>query len=500
MSTAEEILNMDEVKIDPEWALAIPGNLAIRKQVLPFVEQDNQVFVACANPADEQIMQALERYITHPIVTLLANPESLERTIQRVFQDIPGRNGNLAVPFRTSVSTSASGAELENENAVALSDEIFRAALIRSATDIHIEPNANTTRIRLRVDGLLEHYRDVPLNIHPSLISRLKVLCGMDIAERRAPQDGRYTLQLDRNREIDLRAATIPTKHGERMTLRLLAMQDHPFSLSELGMSAGDHEQFLRAIRRPHGLVLVTGPTGCGKSTTLYATLRQLISERSLNVVTIEDPVESLINGISQVEVDSNDRVSFHNALRSILRHDPDVLMLGEIRDEETAETAIKAALTGHLVLTTLHANSAVSSISRLTDMKVRPFLVGAVAQASIAQRLVRRLCQRCREQTSLTDEQIQILRRPDLKNTTVYRAAGCRYCAGTGFAGRIGIFEFLFFDSEISRLVANRATEQELEAYLKTQHVNTMLDDGIEKLVAGLITFDELVQVVPAV
>jgi type II secretory ATPase GspE/PulE/Tfp pilus assembly ATPase PilB-like protein len=492
-----EVLNMDEVKISPEWALAIPGNLAIRKQVLPFVEQDQQVYVACANPQDEQALQAVERYLHRPLVALAAEPKSLERTIQRIFQDIPGRNGNSPVPLRTQLTATGSATESDSENAVALSDEIFRAALIRSATDIHIEPGANGIRVRLRVDGVLENYREIPGSMQSTLISRLKVLCGMDIAERRAPQDGRYTLPLDKNREIDIRAASIPTKHGERMTLRLLAMNDHPFELNELGMSEHDRDRFVQAIHRPHGLILVTGPTGCGKSTTLYAAIREMTRRKMLNVLTIEDPVESLINGISQIEVDANDKVSFHKALRSVLRHDPDVLMIGEIRDEETAETAIKAALTGHLVLSTLHANSAVGSISRLVDMKVRPFLAGAVLQTSVAQRLVRKICPRCRIEAPITDEQARLLGRKNLTGTMAWRAGGCRYCAGTGFVGRVGLFEFVFFDAELAQVVGDRATELQIAELLRERGNPTLLDDAIEKLQQGITTFEEIVSVI---
>ncbi len=498
MDAVHEHLNMDEVKISPEWALAIPGNLAIRKQVLPFVEQDGMVYVACLESIDSQTLQAVERYVGKSIVPLTAEAKSLERTIQRVFQDVPGRNGNTTTPLRTQLAANTNTpGETEAENAVALSDEIFRAALIRSATDIHIEPNVNGVRIRLRVDGVLETYREVPGSLQTMLISRLKVLCGMDIAERRAPQDGRFTLPLDKNREIDIRAATIPTKHGERMTLRLLTMNDHPFSLNELGMSAEDNAHFRAAIHRPHGLILVTGPTGCGKSTTLYSAIRELISSRSLNVLTIEDPVESLINGVSQIEVDSNDKVSFHKALRSVLRHDPDVLMIGEIRDEETAETAIKAALTGHLVFSTLHANSAVSSISRLVDMKVRPYLVGAVLQASVAQRLVRKLCQRCRIEAPLTEEQARLLGRPALADTAAFRSTGCRYCAGTGFIGRLGLFEFVFFDPELAQQIGDRASELQLAELLRERKMPTLMDDALKKLAAGQTSFDEVITVV---
>jgi len=488
---------MEQVKVDPKWALAIPGNLAIRKQVLPFVEHLGSVHVACCDLKDSASLQAVERYVGKPIVPTLADPDSLERAIQRIFQEVATGNGNTSVPVRTSLGPAVVSAEEETENAVSLSDEIFHAALVRNATDVHIEPGSSETRIRLRVDGALETYREVPQSIHAMLISRLKVLCGMDIAERRAPQDGRYSLPLEGDREIDVRAASIPTKFGERMTMRLLAINDRPFQIGELGLAENDRHHLMHEINRPNGLILVTGPTGCGKSTTLYAAIRELVGNRSLNVMTIEDPVECLINGISQIEVDSNDKISFHKALRSLLRHDPDVLMIGEIRDEITAETAIKAALTGHLVFSTLHANSALGSITRLMDMQVRPYLIGTVLQVAIAQRLVRKLCQRCRKEVRMSGIQAQMLGQPELKDSIMYAPGGCTYCAGSGHVGRLGLFEFVFLDGDLSRLVANQASETSMSNELRQRGVPALLDDAIKKLHQGLTSFEQVATII---
>lgn len=493
--TDPDFLDMDQVKIDPVWALRIPANLATRRQVLPFTLDQGKVLVACKDPNDDQSIQAVRRYISEQVEVIPAESASLFRAIQRIFQDTVRWNGNQSEPVR--IQFTGAQVDADSEDIVALGDEIFHAALIREATDIHIEPTSQDVRVRLRADGLLDNYRQFPISVHVPLLSRLKVMSGMDIAERRAPQDGRFTLSSEHSNEIDIRTATIPTKHGERMTLRLLATQTQDLTLGRLGMRDADLNQFERVINRPNGLILLTGPTGCGKSTTLYAAIRNLIGRRSLNCITIEDPVEYVIDGVSQVEVDTNDKVSFHKALRSALRHDPDVLMIGEIRDEETAETAIRAALTGHLVLTTLHANSAVGAITRLADMGIKPFLIGAVSRMFAAQRLVRRLCKRCREPYSMTDEEKLLIGRPEMKETIVFKPIGCKYCAGTGFVGRIGLFEFIPFDREIARVVASRPDETHIQQLLAERKALNLLDDSIAKLIRGDSSVKEIATVI---
>ena len=490
-----DLLDMDEVRIDPVWALRIPANLATRRQILPFTKEDGSVLVACKDPGDDQSIQAVRRYISLPLEVIPTESNSLFRAIQRIFQDTVRWNGNQSDPVR--IQFAGSQVEPDSDNIVALGDEIFHAALIRQATDIHIEPTSSDLRIRLRVDGLLDDYRQLPIAVHVPLLSRLKVMSGMDIAERRAPQDGRFTLSSEHSNEIDIRTATIPTKHGERMTLRLLATQTQDLTLEKLGMAKSDLTQFEHAINRPNGLVLLTGPTGCGKSTTLYAAIRNLINRKSLNVITIEDPVEYVIDGISQVEVDTNDKVSFHKALRSALRHDPDVLMIGEIRDEETADTAIRAALTGHLVFTTIHANSATGAITRLTDMGIKPFLIGAVSRMFAAQRLIRRLCDKCRTAYAMTEDEADLLGTEELVGKTVYHPTGCKYCAGTGFRGRVGLFEFVPFDREIARLVANRPDETELQKLLADRDHPDLLEDAVKKLLEGQTSIDQIATVI---
>ncbi len=491
------VLNMDQVKVDPRWALRIPSNLALRRKLLPFTRQGEHVLVACTDSSDSQGLQAVERYVAAPVLPNVADSASLDRALNRIFREPVHASGNQSTPSRVSLSNLTGEVDSEGDDVVALGNEIFHAALIRGATDIHVEPGKHNVRVRLRVDGMLEEYRRIPAEIHFALISRLKVLAGMDIAERRAPQDGRFTLGREETQLIDVRAATIPTKHGERMTLRLLASNTHELTLDRLGMSVEDRQKFEASIRKPNGLILLTGPTGCGKSTTLYAAIRRMIENQSLNVITIEDPVEYLIDGVSQVEVDTADKVNFHKALRSGLRHDPDVLMIGEIRDELTAEIAIKAALTGHLVFSTLHTNSAASSVTRLVDMGVQPFLVGAVSRLFVAQRLVRCICQKCRQAVAMTQQQAEMLQQPELAGTDIFQSPGCKYCAGTGIVGRTGLFELLMFDKELSRLMSDGATENHLLEYSTENQMQFLRDDAIDKLRRGVTSFFEIASVI---
>lgn len=316
----------------------------------------------------------------------------------------------------------------------------------------------------------------------------------MDIAEKRSAQDGRLTTYVGSSRQrIEVRAASLPTRFGERMTLRVLGSQSTDLTLQSLGMSKEDLRVFSTATQRPHGLILLTGPTGSGKSTTLYAAIQQLLSSQGLNVITVEDPIEYEIQGASQVEVDSADKVNFSKALRSILRHDPDVVMIGEIRDEETADTAIKAALTGHLVFSTVHTNTSAGVVTRLTDMGVQPFLVAATLRLAVAQRLVRKLCPVCRQARPITLEESLILGQPRLDGLTCFDPKGCVTCAGKGYSGRIGLFEILECSAELSKLIANGTSEADIAEEARQRGGRTLLDDGLSKILDGTTTVAEV-------
>ncbi len=488
------LLNMDKVKVDPTWALRIPASLALRRQVLPFAQADGHVYVACANVQDTGALHAVEKLVASPVRGEPAELESLKRALDRVYADLqstPGKPRSIDV---------RSLAEMQPDDCVALCDELLHAAVLRQASDIHLDPDVDALQVRFRVDGNLERYLRLPTALQSGVLNRFKVLSAMDIAEKRAPQDGGFKHRYGRaGQTIDIRVATLPTKHGERMTLRLLALQTESLTLERLGMVDRDLQCFNRYLDQSHGMILLTGPTGSGKTTTLYAAIRRLLQRENLNVLTVEDPIEYEMRGVAQVEVDSADKVTFLKALRSVLRHDPDVIMVGEIRDAETADVAIKASLTGHLVFSTLHTNSAVSVITRLADMGVDRFLIAATMRLAVAQRLVRLLCPRCRKPRPLTVGEATALGDASLAGQTVFEPGGCIYCAGKGFIGRIGLFELLPLDEGWSRLIARGAEEAELIASMRSQQIPTLLHDGIAKVLNGATSVREVIGAVSA-
>lgn len=494
-SAPNDFLNLDQIKIDPVWALRIAPALGLRRQVLPFAADDKQVYVACAEHLDDNVRQALEKALGMPVQAEAAEPSSLKRALDRVYGDLPATLGQRP----RSVDLRAL-AEVPPEDIVGVCDELLHAAILRQASDIHIDPDPAGLHVRFRVDGMLDTYRRLPLAAHHGVVSRFKVLGGMDIAEKRAPQDGGFKHRFGRGGQtVDIRLASLPTRHGERLTIRLLALQTEALTLEKLGMSLRDLQIFEEALERPHGLILLTGPTGSGKSTTLYAAIRRILQMEGLNVLTVEDPIEYEIPGVAQVEVDQADKVTFLKALRSLLRHDPDVLMIGEIRDRETADVAIKASLTGHLVFSTLHTNSAASVVTRLIDMGVDRYLVAATLRLAVAQRLVRQLCPRCRKPRLLTAAEASGLGRVETARRLVHEPGGCIYCGKRGYSSRIGLFELLPIDDEFARRIANGAEEAELVAMMRARQIATLCDDGYEKLTQGLTSVREVMNAVVA-
>jgi len=480
------LLDLDQVKIDP-IALRIPARLARRRQLLPFASLEGEVYVAMADPTDARAIADVQRALRAPVRPEAADPASLARAIDRVYVHAvdapPGEASRRGASLDASIDVESAA---DPSDPVALSQQVLGSAVLRGASDVHIAPQENHVEVRLRVDGVLEPLRELTLDQGATLVSRFKVLAGLDIAERRAPQDGRFRHELSGGKDVDVRVATLPTRHGEWMTLRLLALDAEALTLERLGMTAGHLELFLRAIHQPHGLILLTGPTGSGKTTTLYAGIRKLMAERDLNILTIEDPVEYDIPGVGQVGVDTAQKVTFAKALRSALRNDPDVIMVGEIRDAETADVAIKAALTGHLVLSTLHTNSAPGVITRLRDMGVPSYLTAAVLRLAVAQRLVRRLCHRCRRPVKLDEVTAAALGRPEEVGRVVSEPVGCVYCASRGYVGRAAIFEMLPGSDELATLISREADEPTLTAYMTERRLPKLADDAASKLFDG--------------
>ena len=468
-------LDVRLLRVDPAWALKLPSHLAMRRRLLPLCEIEGEVALAVCEPLDETAQKAVERLLERPVRPQFVEAEALQQLLRRLHGE----------------SRAAPGAA-DEEDAVGLLAELLRAAALRLASDIHLDPERSGLRVRLRVDGVLEDYRRLPARIAPELISRIKVLAGMDIAEKRAPQDGRFTHDPGTGNSFELRVASLPTRHGERMALRLLALDERTLELESLGMEPAELERLLLAVRKPHGLVLVTGPTGCGKSTTLQAALRRILRERAVNAIAVQDPIEYDLPGVAQVEVDAAHKVTFPKALRSILRHDPDVILIGEIRDAETLDIALKAALTGHLVLATLHTNSATSTVTRLVDMGADRFLIAATLRLVVAQRLVRRLCPHCRHSWPVSESAASALEFSALglrSAGTAWTAGACVFCAGRGYQGRIGLFELLDIDREVSARIAADASEAELERSCS----HTLEQDAQHKLEAGVASLDDL-------
>lgn len=374
-------------------------------------------------------------------------------------------------------------------DAVSEVNELLNEAYLNRASDIHIEALESYYLVRLRIDGRLQqHGRRYQPEEGLSLISRIKVMSNLDIAENRMPQDGGAGHRTPMGDEFDLRIATAPTKFGERVTIRLLGTDNQLFTLQQLGMSENALKQFSQTIEQPHGIILITGPTGSGKSTTLYAALSQLQNEET-NILTAEDPVEMVVDGVSQVQM--NAKVNFASALRSFLRHDPDVIMVGEIRDAETGEVALKAATTGHLVLSTLHTNSAIASVTRLKDIGLEPFLIGSSLLGVIAQRLARRLCQHCKKAEPATETQRKTLSLNTEDEVMLWQAVGCPICGGSGYQGRIALFETFWVDDEMEALITDGADELTLRR--KAKHFTSLAQDGRDKLLQGLTTYEEM-------
>jgi type IV pilus assembly protein PilB len=375
---------------------------------------------------------------------------------------------------------------------------LISQAIQDRASDIHIEPTEHDLRVRFRIDGVLHEVMRSPRNIQSGVISRLKIMADINIAERRVPQDGRLSVN-STGKKVDLRVATLPTVWGEKVVMRILDNSTAMLNLSDLGFSESNYERYAKSFTKPYGMLLVTGPTGSGKSTTLYATLN-IVSSPDKNVITVEDPVEYRLPGINQVQTNVKAGLTFASALRSILRSDPDIVLIGEIRDHETAQIAIEAALTGHLVLSTLHTNDAPSAVSRLIEMGIEPFLVGSALDCVLAQRLARRLCSKCKEPYTPTAQALEQARYPWHDGEplpTLYRPAGCSACSKTGYKGRLALHEVMSVTEQIERLAVERASAETIARVARDQGMAMLREDGLAKVAAGVTSLEEIFRVV---
>ena len=407
----------------------------------------------------------------------------------------------LPFGFSKKDDESSDGATIAKpqKSPVEICDELMETAFARRASDVHVDPEEHMMLFQLRIDGVLEPLLKLPKELHAPVVSRFKVLAGMDIAEKREAQDGQFKAELGGEKQkIDVRVACLPTTHGERLTMRLLAVEAGKMTLNRLGMSEIGRKLFTETLAERQGMLLVTGPTGSGKSTTLYASLRHRLAAQPGRIITVEDPVEYDIVGVAQVEVDAADKVAFGSVLRNILRSDPDVIMIGEMRDYESADIGVKAALTGHLVISSLHTNSAAGAVTRLIDMGVEPFLVAATLRLCVAQRLIRRLCPKCRTRRELTAAEAEAIARPSMAGATIYDPGGCERCNQLGYKGRVAVYELLPISFEMQRLITGGFTEKQLFDAAKDRGAKRLVEDAVDKLLAGTTSLAEVVTLGP--
>jgi general secretion pathway protein E len=486
----------------------ISFELAQEFGVVPLADEGVAISVATAPHMSVAALSAVRQRLGKPLRTQPVNAERFREMLTQAY-------ATHSVLQTTTVATVASGfdasavevdllSSIDNDNdspAVRIVSELLREALARGASDIHLDPTALGGRVRFRVDGVLKDARDTDSATHAALAARCKVMATLDIAERRLPQDGRLQVTIAGHR-VDVRVATLPTQYGERVVLRLLDTSSARLDLALLGLQAATLDALRAAVRMPHGLVLVTGPTGSGKTTTLYAAVAELDRER-LNVVSVEDPVEYALDRVAQTQVNPRIELTFARALRSILRHDPDVIIVGEIRDRETAEIAIQASLTGHLVLASLHTNTAGAAITRLTDMGVEPYLLASSLRGVLAQRLVRKLCVTCRTNRLATAEEGATLARhnvlPAPGIAALFDAVGCAACSGTGYRGRVGLYRWMPLSAEIARAVHSHVADTELEALAIDAGWPAIASDAARYLADGTTSLSEVLRVVTA-
>ena len=482
--------------VSSEAIQALPEKVARKHTAFPLMRKGGTLVVAMATPKDLGALDDLRFAAGCEIQIMLALESEINAAIDQYYRDelFPGAVEESAgdVVIESAALQMSVKDEVAERSAVRLVERIIARAAAEGASDIHFEPAADHLRVRMRVDGMFRNIAQLLPTLAPSLIARVKVLAGMDIAEHRVPQDGRFSATVG-NRHLDLRSSTYPTVHGEKAVLRLLDRAGLQFHLNRLGMSPGVLESYREVVRQSGGIVLITGPTGSGKTTTLYGTLAEL-AETGKNIMTIENPVEYALPAVNQGQTNDKAGFTFARGLRALLRQDPDVIMVGEIRDRETLETAIEASLTGHMVLSTLHTNSAVATVTRLTEMGLEPYLLASCVRAIVAQRLVRRICPTCRVETSMPAGLRQFFREPIA--TTFYRGAGCTDCRETGFKGRIGIYEYLELTPEFCDLLPGPASEAKLVEVARSHGMKTLREECLALVLDGQTTVEEVLRV----
>ncbi|MRI58056.1 MAG: general secretion pathway protein GspE [Epsilonproteobacteria bacterium] len=490
-----DFVDLDTIGIDIRLTNKIPLNQLKKSGVIPIKETDLHVLVAMSDPLDIAAQDAIQRlFPKKPIKIALATPQQIANYLHKLELDenIKEYINEIRKDLQFGIGDKEN---IEESSAVLkLIEAILKSSILSRASDIHIEPTQTNCIVRNRIDGILSEKFIFDKDIYPPLSSRIKLLANLDIAEKRKPQDGRFSATILGN-EYDFRISTLPIVTGESLVMRILDKSKAMIPLEHAGMSKKNFEIFTKSLKAPYGIILVTGPTGSGKSTTLYGALNLLRSVEK-KIITVEDPVEYQINLVQQTQVNPKIGFTFASALRSILRQDPDIIMIGEIRDEETLRIAVQAALTGHLVLSTLHTNDSISAINRMIDMGIEPYLVSGALIAIEAQRLVRKICPHCKKEVELDPQLLQSIAPYLPANYRFFEGSGCKECDFTGYSGREMVSEVLKVDEQIQRMIAKERPKEEIEAYARDKGFMTMLEDGIQKALSGSTTIDEVLRV----
>ncbi|MCX6967048.1 MAG: ATPase, T2SS/T4P/T4SS family [Verrucomicrobia bacterium] len=483
-----EYVDLSQMAIAQDVIDIVPVDVARRYKVIPIANIEMGLMIATSDPLNFDTFDAVTHMIGRDVEWVCAAPDQIQAALQKYYgieETAPGGD----------VEIGEGGGEEADAPIIKLVTMLLLEAYKMRASDIHLEPLEKSFRVRFRVDGVLHEMQSPPKKLQHAIVSRLKIMTGsMSIAEKRLPQDGRIQVKIGKS-QLDLRVSTIPTNHGESVVMRILDKTGLQLGLPQLGFLSDDQATFEQLLQLPDGILLVTGPTGSGKSTTLYACLNY-INRPDRKIITVEDPVEYQMNGINQVQVNADVGMTFPAALRSMLRQAPNIIMIGEIRDMETASIAINASLTGHLVFSTLHTNDAPSAVARLVDIGVQRFLVSSAVRAIVAQRLVRRLCPKCKVPHELTDAELRGLRleRSQLENASVMRGVGCDSCRKLGYKGRLGIFEIFLIDDEVRHMINEGASTVELRRRARELGMRTLREDGVRKVLAGMTTAEEVI------
>jgi type IV pilus assembly protein PilB len=496
-------VDLSRFEVDPKIIKLVPADVAIKHTVLPLKREGRTLTVAMADPTNVGVIDDLKFITRFDIFPVIAGEYTLRNAIEKYYEQTDAQLQTLLKDIEEEEELEVIE-EKEEEGPVQVADDapvvklingILTDAVKRGASDIHIEPFEHEIRVRYRIDGALQEIMKPPVKLKAALTSRIKIMANLNIAERRVPQDGRIKLKMGK-RVIDFRVSTLPVIFGEKIVLRILDKGNLTLDLSKFGFEPKAEKDLMRAILNPYGMVLVTGPTGSGKTTTLYSALSR-VNTVEVNIMTAEDPVEYNIYGINQVQVRNEIGMTFAAALKAFLRQDPNIIMVGEIRDIETGSIAIKAALTGHLVLSTLHTNDAPSTITRMIDMGIEPFNVASAVNLIVAQRLVRRICNDCKQEHKYSEEELEALglTPEEASKITFYKGAGCASCNGTGYKGRAGLYEVMALSPELRRMILRGASAAELKEQAIKEGMLTLRMDGIEKIKKGITTLEEVVK-----